>query len=204
MISTAGRSAPFNFVISPTWSISGNRCLVTWIGKGSISLDHTGRIPFRTADKGKPPIPSNKLPRRSRIPVDFPITELFACQSPLDSLFIDLSDALLRISSRICRRRFFFLRPGPPYPWRRIYRFARAHFNKFPHIGWDMFTIESFHGFGQLIFKLQIFLLHVEPERSQLFLIKGNCYIGFLHRFLLHMERAGPESWLQSCSSSLT
>lgn len=178
--------------------------MVTWIGKGSISLAHTGRIPFRTADKGNPPIPSNRLPRRSRIPVDFPITELFACQSPLDSLFIDPSDALLRTLSCICRRLFFFLRPGPPCSGRRICWFARAHLNKFPHIGRDMFAIESFHGFGQLIFKLQIFLLHVEPERSQLFLIKGNCYIGFLHRFLLHMERAGPESWLQSCSLSLT
>jgi len=43
-----------------------------------------------------------------------------------------------------------------------------------------MFAIESLHGFGQLIFKLQIFLLHVEPERSQFFLIKGNCYINLI------------------------
>ena len=147
------------------------------MGNGSISLAHIGRIPFRTADKGKPPIPSNRLPSRSLIPVDFPITELFACQSPHDSLFIGLSDALLRIPSRSCRCLFFFLRSGPPYSGRRICWFAGAHLNKIPHIGRDMFAIESFHGFGQLIFKLQIFLLHVEPERSQLFFIKRNCYM---------------------------
>ena len=62
MISTGGSSAPFNFVISPIWTMSGNRSLVTSIGKASISLAHTGIMPLCTAAKGKPPIPSNKLP----------------------------------------------------------------------------------------------------------------------------------------------
>ena len=62
MISTGGSSAPFNFVMSPTWTMSGNRSLVTSIGKASISLAQTGRMPLRTAASGKPPMPSNKLP----------------------------------------------------------------------------------------------------------------------------------------------
>ena len=65
MISTGGSSAPWSFVISPTWIMSGNRCLVTSMGKASISLAHTGMIPLWTAAKGNPPIPSNKLPRVS-------------------------------------------------------------------------------------------------------------------------------------------
>ena len=62
MISTGGSSAPFNFVISPTWIMFGKRSLVTSIGKVSISLAQTGVIPCRMAAKGKPPIPSNRLP----------------------------------------------------------------------------------------------------------------------------------------------
>ena len=48
MMSTGGSSAPFSFV--------------TAIGKASISDAHTGVMPLRTAAKGKPPMPSNKLP----------------------------------------------------------------------------------------------------------------------------------------------
>ena len=33
------------------------------MGKGSISLAHSGVIPCRMAASGKPPMPSNKLPR---------------------------------------------------------------------------------------------------------------------------------------------
>lgn len=62
MISTGDRSAPFNFVMSPTWSMEGNRFFVTSMGKVSISLAHTGLMPLRTAARGKPPIPSNRLP----------------------------------------------------------------------------------------------------------------------------------------------
>ena len=62
MMSTGGSSAPSSLVISPTWSISGKWCLVTWIGNGSISLAHSGVMPCRTAASGKPPMPSNKLP----------------------------------------------------------------------------------------------------------------------------------------------
>jgi len=60
--STGGSVAPFNCVMSPTWSISGKRCFVTEIGKASISLAHTGVMPCRTAARGNPPIPSKRLP----------------------------------------------------------------------------------------------------------------------------------------------
>ena len=62
MMSTGGNSAPSNLVMSPTWIILGKWCFVTSIGKASISLAHTGVIPLRTAARGKPPIPSNRLP----------------------------------------------------------------------------------------------------------------------------------------------
>ena len=42
--------------------ICGKRYAVTAIGKGSISLAHTGRISFMVAASGNPPIPSNRLP----------------------------------------------------------------------------------------------------------------------------------------------
>jgi len=61
-MSTGGSTAPFSFVMSPTWIMSGNRCFVTSMGKASISLAQTGTIPFRTAASGKPPMPSKRLP----------------------------------------------------------------------------------------------------------------------------------------------
>lgn len=61
-ISTGVSSAPFSFVMSPTWTMSGNRSFVTSMGKASISLAHTGVMPLCTAARGKPPIPSNRLP----------------------------------------------------------------------------------------------------------------------------------------------
>ena len=36
--------------------------MVTAIGKASISLAQTGSMPLRTAARGKPPMPSNRLP----------------------------------------------------------------------------------------------------------------------------------------------
>lgn len=62
IISTGGSSAPFSLVISPKWSIWGKRVDVTAIGNGSISLAHKGTMPLFTAARGKPPMPSNKLP----------------------------------------------------------------------------------------------------------------------------------------------
>ena len=62
MMSTGGSFAPSSLVISPTCCIWGNRSLVTAIGKASISLAQTGSMPLRTAAKGKPPMPSNRLP----------------------------------------------------------------------------------------------------------------------------------------------
>ena len=49
---------------TPTASVSDEaaRYAVTAIGKGSISLAHTGRISFMVAASGNPPIPSNRLP----------------------------------------------------------------------------------------------------------------------------------------------
>ena len=62
MMSTGGRFAPFSFVMSPTCVMRGNRSFVTAMGKASISEAHTVVIPLRTAARGKPPMPSNKLP----------------------------------------------------------------------------------------------------------------------------------------------
>ena len=62
MMSTGGSFAPSSLVISPTCCIWGNRNLVTAIGKASISLAQTGSMPLRTAARGKPPMPSNRLP----------------------------------------------------------------------------------------------------------------------------------------------
>ena len=62
MMSTGGSFAPSSFVMSPTWIMSGKWCFVTSMGKASISLAHTGVIPFRIAASGKPPIPSKRLP----------------------------------------------------------------------------------------------------------------------------------------------
>ena len=55
MMSTGSRSAPFSLVISPTWTISGNRSIVTFMGNGSISLAHRVLIPTWLAARGKPP-----------------------------------------------------------------------------------------------------------------------------------------------------
>ena len=62
MISTGGSSAPWSLVISPTWIMWGKCCLVTAMGKASISLAQRVLIPYLDAASGKPPIPSNKLP----------------------------------------------------------------------------------------------------------------------------------------------
>ena len=62
MISTGGSFAPSSLVMSPTWTMSGKRILVTWMGNGSISLAQTGVMPPRTAANGKPPIPSKRDP----------------------------------------------------------------------------------------------------------------------------------------------
>lgn len=62
MMSTGGSLAPSSLVISPTWIMSGKCFLVTWIGKASISLAQSGVMPWRTAARGKPPIPSKREP----------------------------------------------------------------------------------------------------------------------------------------------
>ena len=77
MTSTGGNSAPFSLVMSPTWTISGNRTFVTRMGNASISLAHKVWMPTRCAAKGKPPIPSNKLPIVRLISYHLPITWIF-------------------------------------------------------------------------------------------------------------------------------
>ena len=62
MMSTGGSFAPSSLVMSPTWIMSGNHFWVTRMGNGSISLAQTGTMPLRTAARGNPPMPSNKLP----------------------------------------------------------------------------------------------------------------------------------------------
>ena len=62
MISTGGRYAPFSFVMSPICSMRGKRIFDTSMGNGSISLAQIGSMPHRTEARGKPEIPSNRLP----------------------------------------------------------------------------------------------------------------------------------------------
>lgn len=89
MISTGDRSAPFNFVMSPTWSMEGNRFFVTSMGKVSISLAHTGLMPLRTAARGKPPIPSNRLPSVGIMPYPCSALELRFAPSQRAELLLD-------------------------------------------------------------------------------------------------------------------
>ncbi len=65
MMSTGGSFAPSSLVMSPTWTMSGNRSFVTSMGNFSISLAHRVTMPQRWAARGKPPMPSNRLPRVS-------------------------------------------------------------------------------------------------------------------------------------------
>ena len=82
IISTGGSSAPFSLVISPKWSIWGKCADVTAIGNASISLAHKGTIPLFTAARGKPPMPSNKLPSVS---ITCSPPELWPCRYGLPS-----------------------------------------------------------------------------------------------------------------------
>ena len=62
MMSTGGSTAPLSFVISPTCCMCGKRSFVTSMGNRSISLAHIGSISYSNAARGKPPIPSKRLP----------------------------------------------------------------------------------------------------------------------------------------------
>ena len=62
MMSTGGSFAPSSLVMSPTWIMSGNHFWVTRMGNGSISLAQTGMMPLCIAARGKPPMPSKRLP----------------------------------------------------------------------------------------------------------------------------------------------
>ena len=68
MMSTGGSLAPSSLVISPTWIMLGKCFFVTWMGNVSISLAQTGVMPLRTAARGKPPMPSKRLPMVSMAP----------------------------------------------------------------------------------------------------------------------------------------
>ena len=57
MMSTGGSFAPSSLVMSPRWTISGKRSLVTRMGNGSISLAHRVAMPLRRAARGKDPPP---------------------------------------------------------------------------------------------------------------------------------------------------
>ncbi len=59
---TGGIFPPSSLVMSPKCSISGKWRRVMEMGAFTISLAHTGTIPFRRAASGNTPIPSNKLP----------------------------------------------------------------------------------------------------------------------------------------------
>lgn len=89
IMSTGGSSAPFSFVMSPTWSMEGNLFLVTSMGKASISLAHTGSMPLRTAASGNPPIPSNRLPSVGIMPYPCSALELRFAPSQRAELLLD-------------------------------------------------------------------------------------------------------------------
>ena len=62
MMSTGSIFPPSILDTSPRCFMFGNRFVVTRMGKSSISLAHTGSIPYNAPASGKPPEPSNKLP----------------------------------------------------------------------------------------------------------------------------------------------
>ena len=101
MMSTGVSFAPSSLVISPTCCIWGNRNLVTAIGKASISLAQTGSMPLRTAARGKPPMPSNRLP----------IVIFLSGASGLFSSFLIFSPLF---------QKFFSLAPCFPPDWERL------------------------------------------------------------------------------------
>nr|DAE81884.1 MAG TPA: hypothetical protein [Caudoviricetes sp.] len=61
-MSTGGIFPPSISVMLPKCCISGKCRFVIAIQLGSISLAQSARIPHRCAARGKPPIPSNRLP----------------------------------------------------------------------------------------------------------------------------------------------
>ena len=61
-ISTGSSCVPSMLQMLPRCCICGKRVVVTRIGKGSISLAHTGSIPTLVAASGKPPEPSKSEP----------------------------------------------------------------------------------------------------------------------------------------------
>lgn len=69
MMSTGSIWSPCTSVTLPRCFIPGKRCFVTLIGNGSISLAHTGSIPNNAPARGKPPLPSNKLPSFTLFPL---------------------------------------------------------------------------------------------------------------------------------------
>ena len=62
MISTGGILPPWICVMSPRCSMFGKCFLVMAMAWGTISLAHMDSIPSIWAAKGKPPMPSNRLP----------------------------------------------------------------------------------------------------------------------------------------------
>jgi len=61
-MSTGGISAPLIFDTSPKCNISGKCCFVTAIDAAKTSAAQTGFMPDISAQRGKPPIPSKRLP----------------------------------------------------------------------------------------------------------------------------------------------
>ena len=90
--------------------------MVTAIGKASISLAQTGSMPLRTAARGKPPMPSNRLP----------IVIFLSGASGLFSSFLIFFTPFLKN---------FFSRPLPSAQLGK----AGKHFLPFP----SLFTISS-------------------------------------------------------------
>lgn len=68
MMSTGSIRPPWISVTLPRWSMLGKCRFETWMGNGSISLAHTGVMPFRWAARGKADMPSNRLPSFKLIP----------------------------------------------------------------------------------------------------------------------------------------
>ena len=101
MMSTGSTSAPLMAEISPRCFICGIRLLVTRIGKGSTSDAHKGIIPEIKPPKGKPPEPSNRLPRV--------IGFLFICTNLLHKVGIRYLHTVTDNKYTVCITRIFHI-----------------------------------------------------------------------------------------------
>lgn len=105
IISTGVMSFAFSLVISPICFIFGKCLLVIEIAFLSISLAHSGVMPYLLADSGNTPIPSNRLPSVISSFI------LFHLLSYFDYLILSMKKAIEHIYGKIYmkKRRYFYI-----------------------------------------------------------------------------------------------